>query len=62
MMEQMFTTAEMSAILKVSPRTMERWRRESRGPRYIVVEGQIRYLQSDVDEYLATPRKVREGA
>lgn len=51
-MDNLLTGAEVAEILNVSPRTIERWRRQGRGPRWIRVEGQVRYPESDLRAYL----------
>jgi hypothetical protein len=38
--------------LGVSTRTLENWRRFHKGPPYIVLEGQIRYPEDDIEQYL----------
>lgn len=42
--------------LGVSPITLHRWRKSGRGPAYIRLDGSIRYLQRDVDEWLMSRR------
>lgn len=52
-MDEYLTPQEAAAMLRVSPRTMANWRSESRGPRYVLVEGQVRYPKSALLEFLA---------
>lgn len=47
-------TAEAAKILGVTPRTLERWRKEETGPGYLRMEGRIYYTTKLLDEYLAT--------
>ena len=50
--QEMLTTVELARALKVSSRTLDNWRSESRGPAYFRVEGAVRYRVSDVKEWL----------
>jgi hypothetical protein len=36
----------------LSPRTLERWRLEGTGPRYVRVGGRVRYKKSALDDFL----------
>ena len=49
---ELLTEEELSAELKVSPRTLQRWRRQGRGPRWIRVGKAPRYRWSDVQRWL----------
>ena len=40
-------------MLGVSTAALRRWRRESRGPAFIRLEGCIRYRLADLEEFLA---------
>jgi predicted DNA-binding transcriptional regulator AlpA len=40
--------------LNVSPRTMQAWRWNGRGPRFVRVGRRVGYLDSDVDEWIAS--------
>ncbi|WP_188302211.1 helix-turn-helix domain-containing protein [Streptomyces sp. CBMA123] len=48
------TADEAAAILKVSPATLRRWRREGTGPAYVRVGGRIGYRHQDLADYLAS--------
>jgi len=50
--DQMLTTAELSALLSVSRRTLESWRAGGRGPKVTRVGGAVRYRYSDVIAHL----------
>lgn len=60
-MSDRLTTAEVAAMLRVTPRTLKRWRKEEVGPSYVRVETRIFYEVSDIEEYLAA-RKVKTHA
>jgi predicted DNA-binding transcriptional regulator AlpA len=49
---ELLTEDELSAELKISPRTLQRWRRQGRGPRWIRVGKAPRYRRGDVDAWL----------
>lgn len=51
-MERLFTTVEVAKMLKVTPRTLMRWRAAGTGPKHRVIGGLIRYSQSDLEEFL----------
>ena len=44
---------EAADYLTVSVSSLRRWRGERKGPRFIRIEGVIRYSSHDLDEYLA---------
>ncbi len=46
------TRQEAAAYLKVSPRTLDMWRRENRGPRSCKIVGRVYYLKPDIDAWL----------
>jgi excisionase family DNA binding protein len=51
--EELLTSREVAALLKVEPDTLRKWRQQGRGPR-VVSDGQryVRYRPSDVRAYL----------
>lgn len=51
--DQMFEPRHLAALLCVSPRTLEAWRREGRGPRAMKIEGACRYRYGDVLRWIA---------
>ena len=51
--EDLLDTPAAGSYLTVSPRTMEYWRQQGTGPRFIRVGGLVRYRRSDLDEWLA---------
>jgi excisionase family DNA binding protein len=48
----LLTEAELAGELRVSRRTLQRWRMEGRGPRWIRVGKAPRYRRSDVQAWL----------
>jgi hypothetical protein len=40
--------AEVAKRWRLSPRTLERWRSEGRGPAWLKIGGQVRYRASDL--------------
>ena len=46
---------EAAALLDVNPGTLKRWRSEGKGPAY-TKNGSVRYLRSDIDQYLERMR------
>jgi excisionase family DNA binding protein len=49
---ELLTEAELADELKVSRRTLQRWRTEKRGPRWIRVGKAPRYKRGDVTAWL----------
>ncbi len=52
----MLRERELAERWKTSKRTLQRWRAENYGPRYIRIGGTIRYLMMDILEYEACHR------
>lgn len=50
--EKMLSTKEVAKILGLSHRTLENYRQNGRGPKYVKVGGCIRYKVSDVMEWI----------
>jgi hypothetical protein len=42
---------DLSRRWKISPRTLERWRSDGTGPRYLKIGGRVRYRLEDVEAY-----------
>lgn len=42
---------ELAARLKISPRTLERWRWTGEGPAFLKIGGRVIYRLEDVEEY-----------
>jgi predicted site-specific integrase-resolvase len=49
---ELLTPKEAAAFLKVSPRSMERWRNKGTGPKFSRLNGRVRYSMSDVQAWL----------
>jgi predicted site-specific integrase-resolvase len=46
-----FNQVELAARLKVSPRTLERWRWTGEGPAFLKIGGRVVYRLEDVQAY-----------
>lgn len=46
------TRQDAAAYLKVSPRTLDQWRRQNRGPRSYKIVGRVYYLRLDIDAWV----------
>jgi excisionase family DNA binding protein len=51
-MGKLYTTETLSEYMQVSPRTIRRERNDGRLS-FVVIRGQIRYREEDVERYLA---------
>jgi hypothetical protein len=49
-------------ILKVSKSSLNKWRLEGRGPRFLKVENRVRYADEDIAAYLAACRRSSTSA
>jgi len=49
---KLLTTKEVAAFLKISPVTLEMWRAENKGPKFIKVGRYVRYSTTDLAEYV----------
>jgi predicted DNA-binding transcriptional regulator AlpA len=49
---QALTERETAHVLKLSRSTLRAWRRAERGPRFVRFGRAVRYLESDVAEYV----------
>jgi len=50
-----FAEALTGRGVPTSPRTLERWRRHGRGPRFVRVEGRVFYLRGELDRLAPPP-------
>lgn len=48
---QRLTQHDLAVRWQLSPRTLERWRRENYGPRWLILGGSVRYRIEDVLAY-----------
>ena len=51
------TTREAAALLRLAPRTLERYRVKGGGPRYLKIGGAVRYTRLDLLEWVLTMRR-----
>jgi hypothetical protein len=49
----LLTQREAASVLRLSERTLERWRVAGIGPRFIRLNHSIRYRQQDLDAHVA---------
>jgi predicted DNA-binding transcriptional regulator AlpA len=56
---QLLTTDEVAERWRMSGRTLERWRSERYGPRYVRLGGTIRYRLDEIEAYES--RHLRPG-
>jgi excisionase family DNA binding protein len=52
--DEVMTTEEVAAFLRVSKKTVEKWRHEGVGPRRYKVGRHLRYLRSEVLAWVKT--------
>jgi excisionase family DNA binding protein len=57
----LLTEAEVADLLRVSPRTVRRWRNEGTGPPALRVGRRIRYRRSAVEAWLDRRDQAGEG-
>ena len=57
MEEKHITQAELARRWRLSPRTLERWRWQGKGPAYLKIGGRIVYRKEDVAEFEIQQRK-----
>lgn len=54
--DQLLTAEELSALIRVKPDTLERWRMRKQGPPYIKLGKLVRYSRSDVAKWVQSGR------
>jgi predicted site-specific integrase-resolvase len=59
MADSMITEKELADRWQVAEGTLRNWRSAGRGPRYVKVEGAVRYSEEDIREF---EEKGRRGA
>jgi len=59
--DPLLETGTLAEQLDVRPVTLEKWRQNGTGPRYIKIGRLVRYRQSDVDQWLQS-RTVGDAA
>jgi hypothetical protein len=50
----LLTQREAAVVLRLSERTLERWRVQGIGPRFVRLNNSIRYRQQDLDAHVAS--------
>lgn len=53
MKKEMLLQRDVAERWRVSPRTLERFRYEKKGPRYVKIGGRVVYRLSDIEAYEA---------
>jgi predicted DNA-binding transcriptional regulator AlpA len=53
---KLLITEQLAKHLELSPRTLERWRREGSGPPWLEIGGCVRYDPADIEEWKAARR------
>jgi predicted DNA-binding transcriptional regulator AlpA len=51
-MDEILTAKEVATMLKCSPTTLYRWRKQGIGPKYFNLRGDVRYKMSEIDAYI----------
>jgi excisionase family DNA binding protein len=51
-MDEILTINEVAAMLKCSPTTLYRWRKEGTGPKYFNLRGDVRYKLSEINAFI----------
>lgn len=46
-----FSEAELAVHWGISRRTLQRWRKDGRGPRWLRIEGRVLYRIADIEQY-----------
>ncbi len=55
--EPLMTTEEAAALLKLSPKTLQQWRSDGKGPAFCKLEGDaVRYTEADLMAWLGRQR------
>ena len=49
---QLLDEKQTAALLNCTPTALRRWRREQRRPRYVKLSRLVRYVQSNVEEFV----------
>lgn len=57
MSDELLTTPEAAELLRVGPATLNRWRREGRGPTYTTVGRKVFYEREVLGKWLTEQRR-----
>jgi predicted site-specific integrase-resolvase len=60
-MRRLRSRRETAKILNVAIGTLDVWRPQGKGPRFIMVESRVRYADEDIEAYLAANRRPSES-
>ena len=56
--DDLLSDGEAARVLRLSPRTLQRWRQEGSGPPFLRMSpGMVRYLRSDLSQFLKDSRR-----
>lgn len=58
-MDRLIDTEDLAKALGLSPRTVDAWRTAGEGPDYIKIGAQVRYRETDVEQWLSTVRVIQ---
>ena len=58
---RLITTVEVARLLRVSPRTLQRWRWTGSGPPYLKIGARVRYTRPAIEAYVRAAER-RPGA
>ena len=50
-------TPKAAAYVSASPRTLENWRQQGKGPKYLKIGRSVVYLESDLEAWLQSQRR-----
>lgn len=56
-MERLLTTEEASKLLNITKRTLERWRKAGKGPKYVTLGRSIGYQAEDIQTWVDDQKK-----
>ena len=60
-MSAFMSESELAARWEVSPKTLQRWRTDRRGPPYLKLSKSVRYRREDIDAYEVSERKMPQS-
>lgn len=60
--EPMLTTKEVAAYLKLKPTALNQMRYRGEGPTFHKLGSSVRYLKSDIDEWVSASRRTSTAA
>jgi len=61
-MRQLLTTPQAADYLGLSTHTLNRWRWDGRGPRFVKLGKSVRYRQGDLDEFIEAGQRDHTSA